>query len=156
MADANMVVVEKEAYDDSIDEKPIEVLKYEIENLKVALMSANDALTVERRQKLADRKTYEAKVAEVKTKYKQIYVDEIEKYCNEKFKALNDEHEAKVKSMEDDHEKSLKMLRQPPSPTLCDQSLQTLPVQLTNRSQQTAPENFSDDSMIRVDIRVIV
>ena len=72
---------------------------------------------------------------------------EIEKYCNEKFKALNDEYEAKVKSMEDDHEKSLKMLRQPPSPTLCDQSLQTLPVQLTNRSQQTAPENFSDDSM---------
>ena len=57
MADSNMVVVEKEASDDSIDEKPIEVLKYEIENLKVALMSANDALTVERRQKLADRKT---------------------------------------------------------------------------------------------------
>ena len=56
MADSNMVVVEKEASDDSIDEKPIEVLKYEIENLKVALMSANDALTVERRQKLADRK----------------------------------------------------------------------------------------------------
>ena len=114
MADANMVVVEKEAYGDSIDEKPIEVLKCEIENLKVALMSANDALTVERRQKLADRKTYEAKVAEVKTKYKQIYVDkvhEIDKYCNEKFKALNDEHEAKVKSMEEDHEKSMKMLR---------------------------------------------
>ena len=57
MADSNMVVVEKEASDDSIDEKPIEVLMYEIENLKVALMSANDALTVERRQKLADRKT---------------------------------------------------------------------------------------------------
>ena len=48
MADANIVVTEKETYDDSIDEKPIVVLEYEVENLKIALKAANSALKVER------------------------------------------------------------------------------------------------------------
>ena len=117
-----------------------------VENLKIALKAANDSLLQERQQKLKDRKTYEAKVHEVKIKYKQIYVEkvhEIEKYCNEKFEDLNEEHEAKIKSMEKDHEKSLKMLRQPPSqPSLCDQSQQTLSQELINQSQQTAPGNL--------------
>ena len=44
-------------------------------------------------------KTFEAKIHEVKTKYKQIYVDkvhEIEKYFNGKFRDLNEEHEANI------------------------------------------------------------
>ena len=68
---------------------------------------------------------------------------EIEKYCNDKWKDLNFEHEARVKSMEEDHEKSMKMLRQPPSqPTRCDQSNQTLSVKLSDQSQQTASVTF--------------
>ena len=37
-----------------------------VENLKIALKSANDSLLQEREQKLKDRKTYESKVHEVK------------------------------------------------------------------------------------------
>ena len=44
MADAE----EKKVMVDAIDEDKIEVLKYEVENLKIALKAANNALKVER------------------------------------------------------------------------------------------------------------
>ena len=126
MADANEKKVKLEPND---DEDPV-VLKYQIENLKVALQFSNDALTAERKQKLSDRKHYEAKIAEVKTKYRKIYEDkvhEIEKFCNNKFMDINAEHVAKVKSMEDDHDKTLKLLHL---------SRQTLPDQSPQPSQE--------------------
>ena len=73
MADAD----EKKVKLDAIDEEDPVVLKYQIENLKVALNFSNDALTAERKQKVSDRKNYEAKIAEVKTKYRKIYEDKV-------------------------------------------------------------------------------
>ena len=87
-------------------------LKYQVEDLTIALKFSNDALAAERQQKLSDRKIFEAKITEVKTKYRKIYeerVEEIEKFCNDKFRDINDKHEARVKSMEDDHEKTLRI-----------------------------------------------
>ena len=44
-------------------------MKYEVENLKIALEAANNALKVERQ----DRKTYEAMVNDAKTRDRQVY-----------------------------------------------------------------------------------
>ena len=129
------------------DEEDHVVLKYQIENLKVALKFSNDALTAERKQKLSDRKHYEAKIAEVKTKYRKIYEDKVhenEKFCNNKFMDINAEHEAKVKSMEDDHDKTLKLLHLSRQ-TLPDQSPQPSQ-EFVSRSQQTTPGIFVDNS----------
>ena len=135
---------EKKVMADEIDKEP---MKYENENLKIALEAANNALKVERN----DRKIYEAMVNEAKARDRQTYEDRvknIQNHCKDFFTKLNDEHEAKLKFFEEEHGKNLSKLKQLPSqPTLCDQSLQTLSVQLTNRAQQTAPENFSDNSM---------
>ena len=146
MADAD----EKKVKLDAIDEEDPVVLKYQIENLKVALNFSNDALTAERKQKVSDRKNYEAKIAEVKTKYRKIYEDkvhEIEKFCDNKFMDINDEYEAKVKAMKDDHDKTLKLLQQPLSwHTLTDKSPQPSQ-EFVSRSHQTTPGKFKDNSV---------
>ena len=134
---------EKKVMADEIDKEP---MKYENENLKIALEAANNALKVERN----DRRIYEALVNEAKARDRKVYEDRVENiknHCKNFFTKLNDEHEAKLKVLEEEYDKNLRKLQQLPSqPTLCDQSLQTLPVQLVNRSQQTAPGNFSDNS----------
>ena len=141
MADAN----EKKVMVDA--KEKIEVLKYEVENLKIALEAANNALKVERQ----DRKTYEAMVNDAKTRDSQVYeerVQNIKDHINIFFTKLNDEHEVKLKLLEEDYDKNLLKLQLLPSPPIiCDQSQQTFPPGLTNRSQQTAPENFSDNSV---------
>ena len=135
---------EKKVRADEINKEP---LKYENENLKIALEAANNALKVERN----DRRIYEALVNEAKARDRKVYEDRVENiknHCKNFFTKLNDEHEAKLKLLEEEYDKNLRKLQQLPSqPTLCDQSLQTKPVQLANRFQQTAPENFSDNSM---------
>ena len=129
------------------DEKKVMVNEEtEVGNLKVALKAANNALENERQ----DRRTYEAMVNEAKTRDKKVYEDRVQNIKNhikDFFTKLNDEHEAKVKMLEEEYGKNLLKLQQLPSPTLCDQSLQTLPMQSANRSQQSAPGNFSDNSM---------
>ena len=125
MADANIVVTEKETYDDSIDEKPIVVLEYEVENLKIALKAANSALKVERQ----DRRTYEAMVNEAKTRDRQVYEDRVKNIknrCKDFFTKLNDEHKAKLKLLEEEYGKNLLKLQHLPSlPILRDQSQHT-------------------------------
>ena len=141
MADANEKKVMVNA------KEKIEVLKYEVENLKIALEAANNALKVERQ----DRKTYEAMVNDAKTRDRQVYderVQNIKDHIKIFFTKLNDEHEVKLKLLEEDYDKNLLKLQQLPSPPImCDQSQQTFPPGLTNRSQQTAPENFSENSV---------
>ena len=69
MADANEKKVMVNA------KEKIEVLKYEVENLKIALEAANNALKVERQ----DRKTYEAMVNDSKTRDRQDYEERVPK-----------------------------------------------------------------------------
>ena len=130
-------------------------LKYEVENLKIALKFSNDALAAERQQKLSDRKTFETKITEVKTKYRKIYeerVEEIEKFCNDKFRDVIDKHEAKVKSMEDDHEKTLKMLQlQPLSLNQRDQCHQTLFEELQQKTFVSSVDQFIQTMISPVD-----
>ena len=87
---------EKKVTVDVIDEEHIEVLKYEIENVKIALEGANYTLKVERQ----DRKTYEAMVNDAKTRDSQVYeerVQNIKDHIKIFFTKLNDEHEVKLK-----------------------------------------------------------
>ena len=51
-----------------VDEIAKEPIRYEVENLKIALKAANNALKVERQ----DRRIYEAMVNEAKTRNRQI------------------------------------------------------------------------------------
>ena len=50
-----------------VDETRKEPLKYEVENLKIALKAANNALKVDQ-----DRRIYEAMVNEAKTRNRQV------------------------------------------------------------------------------------
>ena len=70
MADAE----EKKVMVDAIDEDKIEVLKYEVENLKIALKAANNALKVERQ----NRKSYEAMVNDSKMRDRQVYEERVQ------------------------------------------------------------------------------
>ena len=123
----------------------------EVKNLKIALEAANDALNGERQQKMIDRKTYEAKVKENQLKDRKVYinkVNEIEKFYNEEFAKLNNEHDTKLKMLEDEYSKNLeKLLRLPPLHPSRDQCCQTEFGQLTNRSQKTSPGNLTCSSM---------
>ena len=133
-----------------VDEIDKEISKYEVKNLKIALEEANDALKGERQQKLIDRKTYEAKIKENQLKDRKVYinkVNEIEKFYNEEFAKLNDEHDIKLKMLEDEYSKNLSKLRLPPLHPSRDQRCQTEFGQLTNRSQKTSPGNLTCSSM---------
>ena len=61
----NKVMVEEESFN------------YEVKNLKTALEAANNALKVERQQKMMDRKTYEAKIKENQLKDRKVYVNKV-------------------------------------------------------------------------------
>ena len=131
---------------EAVKEEKAGDLKYQVENLKIALKFSNDALAAERQQKLSDRKIFEAKITEVKTKYRKIYeerVEEIEKFCNDKFRDINDKHEARVKSMEDDHEKTLRMLSFMASVPSVDQCMQTLIIPVDNQSVHVSVDEGS-------------
>ena len=58
---------ERKVMVDEIAEAP---MRYEVENLKIALKAANNALKVERQ----DRRNYEAMVNEAKMRERQVYV----------------------------------------------------------------------------------
>ena len=72
MADAEEKKVMVDAI--AIDEDKIEVLKYEVENLKIALKAANNALKVERQ----NRKSYEAMVNDSKMRDRQVYEERVQ------------------------------------------------------------------------------
>ena len=65
---------EKKVMVDAIDEEKIKVLKYEVENLKIALKAANNALKVERQ----NRETYEAMVNDSKMRDMQVYEERVQ------------------------------------------------------------------------------
>ena len=112
MAEGN----EKKIFVDGTNEEP---RKYEVENLKIALEAANNALKNERQ----DRKTYEAMVNESKMRDRKVYEDRVQNIKNhikDYFAKLTDEHEAKLKMLEEEYGKNLLKLQQLPSPTLCD------------------------------------
>ena len=121
------------------DEK--KVMVDEVKNLKIALEAANDALNGERQQKMIDRKTYEAKVKENQLKDRKVYinkVNEIEKFYNEEFAKLNNEHDTKLKMLEDEYSKNLeKLLRLPPLHPSREKK-KTSPGNLTSSSMQTS------------------
>ena len=74
-----------------VDEIAEEPIRYEVENLKIALKAANNALKVERQ----DRRTYKAMVNEAKMRDRQVYEDRvknIKNHCRDYFAKLNDEH----------------------------------------------------------------
>ena len=52
---------------EAVKEEKAGDLKYQVENLKIALKFSNDNLAAECQQKLSDRKIFEAKITEVKT-----------------------------------------------------------------------------------------
>ena len=94
---------EKKIIVDEIHEDPG---KYEVENLKIALEAANNALKNERQ----DRRTYEAMVNDAQTRDRKVYEDRVEnikKHCKNFFTKLNDEHEAKLKMLEEEYGKNL-------------------------------------------------
>ena len=91
---------EKKVTVDAIDEEHIEVLKYEIENLKIALEGANYALKVERQ----DRKSYEVMVDDAKMRERQVYEDRVQNikdHIKNFFTKLNDE--VTLKLLEDEY-----------------------------------------------------
>ena len=86
---------EKKVSVDAYDEDNIEVLKYEIENLKIALEAANNALNVERQV----RKSYEAMVHDAKMRERQVYEDRVQNikdHIKNIFTKFNDEATLKL------------------------------------------------------------
>ena len=72
-----------------VDEIAEEPIRYEVENLKIALKGANNALKVERQ----DRRNYEAMVNEAKMRERQVYEDRvknIKNHCRDYFAKLNE------------------------------------------------------------------
>ena len=98
-------------------------MNLEINDLRLALKAAKDSLSVEKQQKVKDRKVYEAKVKEMKTVY------------NDYFVKLSNEHDAKLKTLEDEYEMNLKKLQCQPE-CRCQQTAPA-PVQLIDKSVQS-------------------
>ena len=79
-------------------------------------------------------------------------MEEIEKFCNDKFRDVIDKHKAKVRLMEDDHEKTLKMLQlQPLSLNQRDQCHQTLFEELQQKTFVSSVDQFIQTMITPVD-----
>ena len=149
--DAIVEVIDHKEFD-------LEKMKYEIEDLKVALAAANVALITERDKHAKDRDMYEMEIEDIKS------------YCNKYFEKLVNENEAKLKQLDEDYGDNLQKLqeyRDQPLPrtasasTQC-QTLSPLTVRCTEdgnvaddeRDEEAAPANEDNDKVLQLKRRV--
>ena len=147
--DAVVEVIDHKEFD-------LEKMKYEIEDLKVALAAANVALITERDKHAKDRDMYEMEIEEIKS------------YCNKYFEKLVNENEAKLKQLDEDYGNNLQKLqeyRDQPLPRTASTQCQTLsPLTVRciedgntaddERDEEDALENEDNDEVLQLKRRV--
>ena len=143
--DAIVEVIDHKEFD-------LEKMKYEIEDLKVALAAANVALITERDKHVKDRDMYEMEIEEIKS------------YCNKYFEKLVNENEAKLKQLDEDYGDNLQKLqeyRDQPLPrtvsasTQC-QTLSALTVRCTEDGNVADDERDEEAALAKEDNNEVV